>query len=159
MSLLEVGGPFVLKIMFDIIMYVDNSALRFLMENLQNIWMKDISGENIGTTVSYMKGELLLLQNCNKVPIETIGLLRDIFCCIKCEEFTTFMSNVYYNHKRNTHVVDYMDYLTLAESEYRTLYRKGKWTESKSDPVSGFFITPSNNDGTSKETECGGGCN
>ena len=36
-----------------------------------------------------------------------------------------FMLNIYINHKRKTHEVDYMEYLTLTESKYCTLYRKG----------------------------------
>jgi len=52
------------------------------------------------------------------------------------------MSNVYFNHKRKTHEVNYMEYLTLAESAYRTLYRKGTWTATKTDPAFGFYVAP-----------------
>ena len=103
---------------------MDNSALRALTENLQNIQIKDIKGENVGNISSYLKGSLILLQNCGKMPTDTISLLLDIFCSAELDEFTTFISNVYFNHKRKTHEVNYMDYITLAKSEYRTLYRK-----------------------------------
>jgi len=68
MNTLEMGGPIILKIMLDIIMDVDDSARQVLMEILQNIWIKDIKGENAGTIVSYLKGALLLPQNFVKVP-------------------------------------------------------------------------------------------
>ena len=61
MSTLEMIGPIILKIMLDIIMDVNDSALGVLTENLQNVRMKDIRGENVSTIVSYLKGALLLL--------------------------------------------------------------------------------------------------
>jgi len=63
MSTLKMGGPIILKIMLDVIMGVDDSALRALTESLQHVRMKDIKGENIGTIASYLKGALILLQN------------------------------------------------------------------------------------------------
>ena len=145
MSTLKMGGPIILKIMLDIIMDVDDSVLQALIETLRNVRMKDIKGDNVGTIASYLKGAFLLLQNCGKVPTNTIGLLRDIFCSTECNEFTTFMSNIYFNHKCKTRELDYMEYLTLAESEYRTFYRKGTWTASKTEPLSGFYVAPDEN--------------
>ena len=98
MSTLEMGGPIILIIMLDIIMEVDDSALRALTESLQNIRMKDIKGENVGTIASYLKGALLLLQNYGKLTTDTISVLRGIFYFAECDEFTTFISNLYFNH-------------------------------------------------------------
>ena len=55
-SELESGGPLVLKKMLDIVMDVDDSALKSLTEALQNLRMKDVPGDNVGTVVSYLKG-------------------------------------------------------------------------------------------------------
>ena len=52
---LETGGPLVLKLMFDVVMDVDDAALRALTEGIQKISMKDIPGENIDTLFSYLK--------------------------------------------------------------------------------------------------------
>ena len=35
---------------------------------------------------------------------------------------------------------DYMQYLDAAESEYRTLYRKGKWTKASTPPQESGFV-------------------
>ena len=37
-------------------------------------------------------------------------------------------------------MIDYVEYLNLVEAEYRTLYVGKKWTASKNDPASGFFV-------------------
>ena len=58
---MEMGGPLVLKMMLDIIMDVDDSALRALTQSLQTLHLKDVPGENVFTAVSYLKGALLLL--------------------------------------------------------------------------------------------------
>ena len=36
-------------------------------------------------------------------------------------------------------MINYFEYLTLVEAEYRTVYQKGKWSASISDPTSGFY--------------------
>ena len=49
------------------VMDVEDSALCSLTEGLQNLRMKDITWENICTVVSYLKGSLFLLQNCQAI--------------------------------------------------------------------------------------------
>ena len=66
---MESGGPLVLKLMLDTIMDVDDIDLRALTQILQILRLKDVPGENVRTTVSYLKGVLLLLKKCsNLVP-------------------------------------------------------------------------------------------
>ena len=48
---MEMGGPLVLKFMLDIIMDVDESALRSLTQSLQTLCLKDVPGENVYTAV------------------------------------------------------------------------------------------------------------
>ena len=67
-----------LKKMLDIVMNVDDAALWSLTGGLQNLRMKDVPGENVGTVVSYLKGALLLLQNCAAIPTDAMGLLNDV---------------------------------------------------------------------------------
>ena len=96
----------------------------------------------MGTIVSYIKGALFLFSNRVEIPTDIMVLLRNTFCSTECDDFTTFMSNVYFNHKRKIHEIECLEYITLADKEYRTLYRKQKWIASKSDPSSGFFVAP-----------------
>ena len=135
---LENGGPLVLKKMLDIVMNVDDAALRSLTEGLQSLRMKDVPGENVGTVVSYLKGALLLLQNCSAIPTDAMGLLNDVMSSADCSEFTNYMQSIYFASKRTGTVGDYMEYLDVAEAEYRTLYRKGKWTKASTPQESGF---------------------
>jgi len=112
--------------MLDIVMDVDDSALRLLMQNLQTLRMKDVPGENVGTIVSYLKGALSLLGNCNKIPTDVMEVLNDTFCSAACDDFTDYMKAIYFSHKRRTQVIHHMKFLHLAEGGYRTLYRNGK---------------------------------
>ena len=73
--------------MFDVVVDVDDAALRALTEGIQKIRTKDIPGENIGTLVSYLIGSLLLLKNCAELPTDIIGLLNDIMCSAECNDF------------------------------------------------------------------------
>ena len=60
-SEMESGEPIALKKTLEFIMDVNHAALRSLTEALQNLRMNDVTGENLGTVVSYLKGGLLLL--------------------------------------------------------------------------------------------------
>ena len=46
-------------------MDVEDSSLRSTIERIKTVRMKDIPGENVGTTASYLKGVILLLDNNN----------------------------------------------------------------------------------------------
>ena len=127
-----------LKKMLDIVMNVNDAALRSLTEGLQSMCMKDVPGENVGTVVSYLKGALLLLQNCGAIPTNTMGLLNDLMPSADCLEFTEYMKSIYFASKRINTIRDYMAYLNCAEGKYRTLYRKGKWTKASAPQDSGF---------------------
>jgi len=132
---LESGGHLVLKLMFDVVMDVDDSNFRALTEGIQRIRIKEIPGKNVDTLVLYLKGSLLLLKNCTELPINIIGLINDIMCSVEYTEFKEYMKAIYFNHKCRIKVVDPLEYLKLAESEYRTLYRKIKWMAVKHSPA------------------------
>ena len=117
------------KKMIDIVMDVENSALRLLTESMQNLWMKDVAGENMGTVVNYLIGALVLLQNCAAIPTDTMGLLNDAMVSADCNEFTRYMTSIYFASKRENLFGGYMDYLDLDKAKYWTLYRKEKWTK------------------------------
>jgi len=88
--------------------------------------MKDVPGENVGMVASYLKRALALLGNCKCLPTDMMGILNDIFCSVACPNFTYYMKNIYFSHKRNTMVITPLKFCWLAEMEYRTIYRNGK---------------------------------
>ena len=73
---MEIGVPLVLKLMLDIIMDVDDSALCALTQR-KTLRLKDVPGENVCTAVRYLKGVLLLLQNCSGLLTDTMDLLNN----------------------------------------------------------------------------------
>ena len=116
--------------------------------------MKDVPGENMGMVVSYLKGALLLLQNCGVILTNTMGLLNGVMTSTDCLEFTEYMKSIYFASKRTNTVGDYMAYLKCAEGEYRTLTRKGKWTKASAPQDSGFTADKS---GDAQLYGCGDG--
>ena len=55
-SSFESGGPLLFRRALDLIMDVDESALRSLDQSLQSLRMKEVPGGKFGTIVSYLKG-------------------------------------------------------------------------------------------------------
>ena len=125
---LELGGPLVFKLMIDIILDVEDSDLRSTMQSLQTMHLKDIPRENVLTAVSYLKGAIMLLQNCDTVLTDTLGILHDIMTSTDCDKFTEYMKSIYFASKRNNSasVSSFTSYLNTADFEYITLYRAGK---------------------------------
>ena len=58
-------------------MDVDDSAIRALIQNLQVLRMKEAPEENVGTVVSFLKGVLVLIQNCATLLTGTIALMNN----------------------------------------------------------------------------------
>ena len=96
-------------------------------------------GENVGRIVSYLKGALLLLANCSFLPTDTAGLLNVPLCSAECSKFTDFMKATYFQYRCKLQTLDPMELLTIAEAEYRMIYRNGKWTAEKDNPGSTFY--------------------
>ena len=58
-------------------MDVDDSAIYALIQNLQVLRMKDAPKENVGTVVSFLKGALMLIQNCAMLLTDNIALMNN----------------------------------------------------------------------------------
>jgi len=99
---LEFGGILNLQFMLDLIMDIDDGALHSIMQNLQTLQMKDVTGRNVGT---------LLLRNCGKLPMNMMRLLSATFYSVRCPEFVNFKTLMYFSYKRRTKVITPMDFL------------------------------------------------
>jgi len=79
-------------------------------------------------------------------------------CSTECDEFNFYTTSAYFDHKRRTKLIAPMEYLRIAELEYRTLYQAKKWTAFKTDPASEFFVGGDlgQNGGTKDENSQGG---
>ena len=136
---MEKGGPLAFKMMLDVVMDVEDSSLRSMTGRIKTVRMKDIPGENIGTIASYLKGVILLLDNCNSLPTDVLGLLNDVMTSAESKVFCEYMQSIYFAHKRKIKEITPREYVEFAEKEYRTLYRDNKWNAVKTDPESSFY--------------------
>ena len=86
--------------MIYIVLDVEDSALQSLTQSLQILILKDMPGENVATAVSHLKGSLMMLQNCDAIPTDTIFLLNNIKTSANCSELTEYMKMIYFALKR-----------------------------------------------------------
>ena len=63
----------------------------------------------MGTVVNYLKVAIFLRQNCAAIPMDTMGLLNDAIVSADCDEFTGYMTSIYFVSKRENLVGGYMD--------------------------------------------------
>ena len=78
----------------------------------------------MGTVVSYLKGDFLLLNNCLVIPTDVMGFLNDVMVSADCAEFVEYMKSIYFAVRRTSLDDGYMDYLGIAEAKCRTLYQR-----------------------------------
>ena len=97
MSWKHEGGLLVLKWTLYLVMDVDDLALRSLTHNLQTLRIKDVLGENVRMIISYLKGVLLLLGNCQRMSTGVKGLLNNTFYSPVSDYFTDYMSAIYFS--------------------------------------------------------------
>ena len=98
-SALKMGGLLILKLILNVVMTVEGLALRLIDKSIQRLRMKDITGENVGTLVSYLKGVLLLIENCANMPIYMLGLLNDIMMLATNIKYCIYMMSMYYEYQ------------------------------------------------------------
>ena len=115
------GDPLVFKMTLEVTMAVKESSLRSMTEQIKNVRMKDISGEHVGTIVIYLKGVILLLDNCNSLPTDVLGLLNDFMISADSQVFLEYMQSIYFSHKQKIKVITPREYVEFAEKEYITL--------------------------------------
>ena len=82
----------------------------------------------------------MLIQNCAALLTDTIGLMNDATGSNNCDEFRLSMYSVYLDHKRGSRPIAPDEYLELAERKYHTIYWQGKWTASKPDTSSEYYV-------------------
>ena len=81
--------------MLGLIMDVDTAAPRLIDQSLHTLCLQDIPGEDFSTAASYLKGALLLIQNCCEVLLtDTLGLLNDIMCSASNMNFNGYMKSI-----------------------------------------------------------------
>ena len=59
-------------------------------------------GENARIMASYLKGALMILQNCDGLPTDTIVLLKNSMCSAEYNELSELMKILSINHKQKT---------------------------------------------------------
>lgn len=87
-----------------------------------------------------------------------MGLLNDMMVSADCAEFVECMKSIYVAAKRNSSDNGYMEYIDIAEDEYCTLYRSGKWIKSVDTSEAGFVGNDDGYDGRTYNTGGRGGC-
>lgn len=88
---MEKGVPLVFKMMFDVVMDIEDSSLWSMTDRIKTVRMKEIPGENIGTIVSYLKGVILILDNCNSLPTDVLGLIKNVMSSTDSKVFCEYM--------------------------------------------------------------------
>lgn len=74
-----------MKKMLDIIMDVDDSAIRALIQNLQVLRMKNVPRENMGMVEKILKESLIFIQKCKVTLTDIIGLMNSTMCSAYCD--------------------------------------------------------------------------
>ena len=98
----------------DMVLIIDDGALCSLTQSFRTLQLNDVPGENVSTIVSYLKGKIMLLQNCTVLLTDLIGLLNNIMCSVDNNDICTYMKSIYFSYRQKTKVVTHQEYLDFA---------------------------------------------
>ena len=137
--MVECDGPLAFHHMIQLILSVEDQAISSLVRKIQEMRLKDFPGENVSTAASYLRGVILLLENCKEIPTDLMGLLNEIFTSASTADFSAYVNMLYTSHHTSVKIMTLLQFIEDAEKEYRLYYRCEKWTAAKHDPGSVFY--------------------
>lgn len=126
----EKGGPVYYKIMMDFVIATSDTAMRSVVNRINDLKLSDFDGENVLQFGSYIRGALLLLKNHNAVPHDMKQLVYKGLKVCSCSEFTEFITAMQNVDKLGSdkNVLDTDEVIKKAEKEYTDLLGRNEWT-------------------------------
>jgi hypothetical protein len=125
----EQGGPLFYYMMIQLIQTDAEQAVRTLIDKLEHLSLKTLSGENIFTACSLIRGVLARLKSVNQVPHDVETTLLDILQTSSVEDFNTVFKTLSDSKFLGIALAKTADeILILAERLYTRLLSKGVWT-------------------------------
>jgi hypothetical protein len=125
----EQGGPLFYYTMIQLIQTDAEQAVRTLIDKLEHLSLKTLSGENIFTACSLIRGVLARLKSVNQVPHDVETTLLDILQTSSVEDFNTVFKTLSDSKFLGISLAKTAEeILILAERLYTRLLSKGSWT-------------------------------
>ena len=97
----EKGGPVDFKIMMDLVIVTSDTAMRAVVNRINDLKLSDFDGENVLLFGSYVRGATLLLKNHNAIPHDLTQLIYKGLKMCSCVEFTEYITALQNTDKLN----------------------------------------------------------
>ena len=124
----EKGGPVYFKIMMDLIIATSETAMRSIINQINEVKLSQFPADDVLQFASYIRGAILLLRNHKAVPHDICQLIYKGLRQGSCEEFNDYITAMM-NSEKLTGVKKKSDeILSLAETEYTDLVGREEWT-------------------------------
>ena len=154
----EKGGPVYFKVMMDLVIATSDTAMRSVVNRVNDLKLSDFDGENVLLFGSYIRGAILLLKNHKAVPHDMTQLIYKGLKASSCNEFTEFITAMHNADKLGSrkNQLSPDDILKKAEKEYTDLVGRNEWTPKsiKVNQESSFYNDDNNNNNKPQGTMC-----
>jgi hypothetical protein len=126
----EGGGPLYFKLLMDAMTTMTDEAAAALVVTIRTFTLKndDVPGENIETTVQYLRAAIFRLQSSKSLPKDYITILIDVFASASSDvfrsHFETLRSLKFAGLQAD---ITAESIFTSAISLYKTLQSQSKW--------------------------------
>ena len=139
-SLRHRTGPVYFKIMMGLIVASSSQALRAMAKRIENLSLKEFSGENVIQAVSFLRTGIGMLSDNGQLPGDIITLLTTGFKKCSTKDFSTYITTLETNHETGVKVLTTEELLRLAETKYTNLILVGTWDKGdKNDQQQSVF--------------------
>ena len=128
-------GPVYFAIMIALVLASSSQSLRVLTKKVENLSLLDVTGENVQTATSFLRGAAEHLSNNGGLPTDYMELVAIALKKCSTKEFSDFINSIYLNHEQGIKRLTLDTLLTEADNKYTALVSRGAWeagTGSKS---------------------------
>jgi uncharacterized membrane protein YgcG len=139
----EQGGLVFFWVMMSIIQSSTEDAIRGLEAKIQLLKIRDTPGKNVGTAVGKLRLNIKRLADANRLPIDILIWLENIFQTMSVPEFNKVFEAIGTNRRLGIvgpQPTTVHSLLTLAETTFNEFFSLGKWPTSSSG-ASSFLQT------------------
>ena len=128
-------GPVYFAIMIALVLASSSQSLRVLTKKVENFSLLEVTGENVQTATSFLRGASEHLSNNGGLPSDYLELAAIALKKCSTKEFADFINSIYLNHEQGIKRLALETLLSEADNKYTTLVSRGAWeagTGSKS---------------------------
>ena len=154
---IDKNGPVYFKLMMDTVFNDSDKAMRGLLVRVQEMKLTDYAGEDVRKAGSFLRGTVMILENCSFTPPDLGQLIIKFFKTGTCDEFTQHINALDSMMTLKLLTPTPKEIIDYAEADYLDRVRNGKWDKYGEGNTKSAFTSQLTREKDGEHVDGGGG--